>query len=258
MAAHYTVIQYVPDPVMGERVNIGVAGYSDRLVRMKFLTNWQRVKSLWGRDALDIDRLQDLFQGIDQERLMEMIETWHNSIQFTRPSASLRSLDDTVDEAARRFLVDPPLSSKDYRLHGDVVVFARHTLLAAITQRLGTRAARNCVRRNIEIPGRLGIKRRFDLGVSNGEPLHAIQGISFAGTKSSDRSVEATAFLAEEIRDKLPLTVVVAPPSVQGDAYKNARRTLESLGAVVVDEDNFGSAARHIADSVVRSASTGE
>ena len=253
MSAHFTVIQYVPDPVTGERVNIGIAAFACGAVTMRFLTNWQRVRSLWGRDALDPDRLETLFQGIDEERLNYMIKTWSNAIQFTPPCGSLRSLEETADEAARRFLVEPPPSERGYRLHGDVVVFARHTLLAVITQRLGTRAAKKCVRRRMEFPGRLGINRRFDLGVRNGQLLHAIQAISFAGTKSVDRSVEAAAFLAEEIGGKYPLTVVVAPPPAPGRLYEDARKTLTSFGATFVEEDEFVPVAREIAEAVVKS-----
>ncbi len=250
MPAHYSVIQYVPDPVTGERVNVGVVAYAEGEVRAKFLTNWQRVKSLWGKDCLERERIEALFEGIDQDRLLEMIDTWHSAIQLTRPCGSIRTLNDAIEEAARRFLVDSAPPTRDYKVHEDVVVYARLTLLAAITQKLGVRNAKGHVRRDMQLPGRDGFNRRFDLGVKNGEPLHVIQAISFAGTKSTERSVEAAAFLANEIRDRLPFTVVIAPPLEPDVRFENSVKTLEIHGAKVVEEDGFINAARNIADDL--------
>jgi hypothetical protein len=106
------VIQYVPDPVANERINVGIAGYSEGQILTRFLVNWQRVRALAGKGAAEPARIEALFHNVDDIRLREMIETWQNSIQFTPPSSSLRSLEETVDEAARRFLVEPPLVSK--------------------------------------------------------------------------------------------------------------------------------------------------
>ena len=110
MPAHYTVIQYVPDPVTDERINVGVIGYANGSVQTRFLVNWQRVKMLAGKEAMDLSRIETLFRDFNEEILFEMIYSWKNSIQFTSPRSSLRSLEETIDEAAKRFLVDPPLT----------------------------------------------------------------------------------------------------------------------------------------------------
>jgi hypothetical protein len=69
-----------------------------------------------------------------------MIETGHNSIQFTPPSSSLQPLDETVDAAAKRFLIDPPLELRFARTYSDVVAYAKLQLSAAVAHRLGKRA----------------------------------------------------------------------------------------------------------------------
>jgi len=250
MAVHYTVIQYVPDPVTGERVNVGIAAYSNGLVRTKFLQNWQRVKSLFGKAAPGPERLSRIFRDMDESRLIEMINSWHNSIQLTQPCTSLRSMEDALAEGCRRFLIDPPVSIIPGKLHEDVVNFAKDTLSAAITKRISTQAARAFVQLNVEVVDHLGVPRRFDLGVKNGVPLHVIQAISFVRSKSLERSVEAAAFLAQEIKDRLPFTVVAAPPPDPNLAYANARKTLEAYGARFVPEEEFGDAARAIAETL--------
>lgn len=44
MSAYYTVVQYVPDPVTDERVNIGVIAFDRGVVRSRFLRNWRRIQ----------------------------------------------------------------------------------------------------------------------------------------------------------------------------------------------------------------------
>lgn len=252
MPSHYTVIQYVPDPVTGERINVGVAGYADGLVMTRFLINWARVKALAGRNAATLERIEAIFHGVDQDRLLAMIHDAPNSIQFTAPSGSLRSLEETVEREAQRYLVDAPIVERSVN-HGDVVYYAKSELSAAITRRAGSRAAKSLIRPNLEVPGRFGINRRFDLGIRNGKPLHAIQALSFSGSKMPERQIEATAFLAEEVAEKVPVTVVVAPPmtALATAVYENARRTLEAVRARVVTQDEFKGIADNIAEDAL-------
>ena len=250
MSAHYTIIQYVPDPVAGERVNVGVAAFSNGLVKTRFLVNWQRVKDLWRKDTLDLERLEAIFRGVDESRLIEMTKTWGNSIQFTTPNASIRSLEETVDVAAKRFLLDPELSTSHTRKHSDVVIFAKNSLLDAFTRRFGARTSKDLIKRHIEIEGRIGLKRRFDLAFCKTEPLHVIQALSFAGSKSAERQVHATAYLVEEIKDKVPITIVVAPPSSTASHvdFENARKTFDALAVAMVEEREFPEVAARIAN----------
>src|SRR5437879_5477961 len=44
MSAYYALIQYTPDPVIGELINIGVVVFGDGRTRFRFLHNWNRVK----------------------------------------------------------------------------------------------------------------------------------------------------------------------------------------------------------------------
>jgi hypothetical protein len=120
--------------------------------------------------------------------------------------------------------------------------------MAAVTNRLNASAAKSYVRPRVAIMGRFGVERRFDLGIKNGRVLHAFQAISFEVRKSLEKSIEATAFLAEEaMASEVPLTVVMAAPSTATSLYEDARKTLSSLKAKVVEESEFPELANKIA-----------
>src|SRR6266700_2867713 len=44
MPTTYTVVQYVPDPIADERLNVGVIAVSGGRARSRFLTNWRRAE----------------------------------------------------------------------------------------------------------------------------------------------------------------------------------------------------------------------
>lgn len=98
MSSHYCIIQYVPNPIADERINIGVPVFDEHSVRTRFLQNWERVQS-FGL-AEDIDGLKDfagrmevaakdgtlfLADAIRHERMTKIARDWCNSIQFTEP-----------------------------------------------------------------------------------------------------------------------------------------------------------------------------
>ena len=56
MPSRYSIIQYVPNPIADERINIGVLAFDENLVKVSFLKNWQCVKDFGGEK---IDFLQD-------------------------------------------------------------------------------------------------------------------------------------------------------------------------------------------------------
>ena len=44
MTSYYSVVQYVPNPMSGERVNVGVIAFDGHAVRTRFLRNWTRAR----------------------------------------------------------------------------------------------------------------------------------------------------------------------------------------------------------------------
>src|ERR1700737_3502926 len=109
MASYYSIVQYLPDPTIDERINVGVIAFDERNVRVKFLDNWKRVRHFGGRDIsflLDFAKsvqqtasiqmqLPDFanMESLDRSFIHKMADNWINSIQVTQPRASLLSAD---------------------------------------------------------------------------------------------------------------------------------------------------------------------
>src|SRR5262245_19715811 len=106
MTTYYTVVQYLPKPLSGERMNVGVIAWADGQIATKFIDDWRRVRSFGGED---IDFVRDFVRrveeasedipslpgfvhdrAIDEGRLRKFIGDWVNSIQFSEPKASLK------------------------------------------------------------------------------------------------------------------------------------------------------------------------
>jgi hypothetical protein len=130
MASYYSIIQYVPNPIANERINIGVLIFDDKEIKVKFLKNWNRVKNFCMGDITFLrdfeSQMQEavaqglLFPGdslLDQprqERLQRVSESWMNSVQFTEPNFSLKPVDKLLEDSIKKYLIEPaPSGSLD-------------------------------------------------------------------------------------------------------------------------------------------------
>jgi Protein of unknown function (DUF3037) len=123
MASKYSIVQYVPNPIADERVNIGVVTFDEDQVCVQFLKNWDRVCHF---DTGNIDFLKDfakqmneaassglLFPGDTpdgtpkQDRLTKVARGWINSIQFTEPRSSLDSPQNLLEDLIQDYLIEP-------------------------------------------------------------------------------------------------------------------------------------------------------
>lgn len=123
MTSHYCIVQYVPNPLNDERINIGALVFDDLSVRTRFLQNWERVRN-FGKPK-SIDFLKDfaakmeaaakdglLFPGEvpsevpRRERMTKIARGWMNSIQITEPRGSLMGVDELLEDTVKDFLVE--------------------------------------------------------------------------------------------------------------------------------------------------------
>jgi len=123
MASYYSIIQYVPNPIANERINIGVLIFDDKEIKVKFLKNWNRVKNFCMGDITFLRDFESqiqkavaqglLFPGdslLDQprqERLQRVSEGWMNSVQFTEPNFSLKPVDKLLEDSIKKYLIEP-------------------------------------------------------------------------------------------------------------------------------------------------------
>jgi hypothetical protein len=262
MGSRYSIIQYVPNLIADERINIGVLVFDDTLVRVKFLTKWNRVQHFELTD--DILFLRDfahqmqkaaeaelLFPG-DQpndlpkhERLIKVARGWMNSIQFTEPRASLEDVENLLEDAVRTYLVEPPVKEKKLRDRTAAAQIATSNVRRVLKQQYGDNKARELLKVDALLKGSR-LEHKFDVTVANGRPFFVAHGISFE-VQTPEQTVGDLAFKIIDVKESkpnLPLAVVVLPPT-QGTSdrgrlervYQQTIATYKDLGANVLKED---------------------
>lgn len=259
-ASFYSVIQYVPDPVTGERVNVGVVTVRGEEVHAKFLTDWRRIRSFGGEDldflkefaraAQSWSKAQDRLPGLEERvRLNEqgirnLAGKWINTVQFTELKASLLDPSELLIDAANRFLRTQPRRRRGFRDRRAAAALARNTIEMVVQDVVGSRW-RELVRRNDTVAGRFD-DHRFDVSVKNGDIMLAVRALSFEGPASHEleREVDATAWALDDVRKArrdIELAVAALPPRTRSKTFDSARRVFEGLEASFVVEDDLQS-----------------
>jgi hypothetical protein len=252
MKAYYSVVQYVPDVVRDERINIGVVAFSEGRVASQFLKNWQRVRKFGGDDVSLKDSAHELGH-MSVPQIAHAIETWAHSIQLTPASPSLLSVEELLIDATRRYLVDVEVTERANRKHTQVAANAVGALKTAVQQRINPPAA-NFIKRKIPIQGTLDLHELF--GAQNGDPVFGATAISFQSNKPEllKRAIDAVSWKLDDIRTAdtgIPLSVVAAlPRDGNHELFNRASAIYRELGAEVVEESNLAPWADRMAAKV--------
>jgi hypothetical protein len=267
VASYYSVVQYLPDPVIDERINVGVVTYGDGLLRSRFLRNWGRVSQFGAEDVGFLEefasRVQDACaeqmpldlpgsEPIDQKAIERMAEGWINSIQLTKPRASLLSPDALLADVADRFLREPAATPRGFRDRRRAAEIAARVVSQEIERRAGPTVAYRLVRTPYVIPGKVYPHNKLDVAVKNGKFYLAAQGLSFEVRKLSDLDAQLKDALLtlSDLRaayGDIGLGIVALPPKEGAnnyretvDRYQEAQRACAKIRAEFVPE---GSAA---------------
>jgi hypothetical protein len=261
MTSKYSVIQFVPNPVTDERINIGVLAFSEEEVEVRFTSNWIRVRRFAGDD---ISFLKELVAEIESaasanlvlpgfergprlnERLIEeMIGEWANSVQFTEARASLKSVKDLIKNISTQFLIQPVQHEREYRDRMTAVKIAKIYARNALEEKMGKEKAAHLLHTQHDVDGKYG-PHTFDAVIANGVPYAVLQAVSFELPLASelDQSVDALAFKISDVRQvqpKMPIGVLALPPKSSSPSrakkiYDRAIFTYKGLKAAVIDE----------------------
>lgn len=256
MSSFYFVVQYVPNPQSGERVNVGVLVVSGQRFACRFVQNWTRTQR-FGRE--DIHFLRDFAEHLaDLERkgeslpwsaesgglaLAEWAAAWNNSIQVTEPRASLEDLHQLLSRMFELLVQDAKRKPPSFRDHRHAVQITTEAVTEAVEHIMGVVGSRDLVRRNPEIEGK-ATRHNFDVAVWNGRPLLAAQAMSFEGgeIKKLRSDIDAAAFGVIDVRaqyGQLDFAAVLLPPTNRSsagfrDAFDRAQQVFSSVGAAVV------------------------
>lgn len=263
MSSNYSVVQYIPDPITDERINIGVIAFDGQIVRVRFLSKWDRVRQFANQDIRFLQIFAQEFTDSaspalflpSMERLPSLqyahivkAQKWINSIQLTDPRGSLKSVDDLVNDTAARFLSEPIRNKRTYRDRRAAASLAKSRIRHALSERVGDEVAEDLLSQTS-----LHGKRQyhtFDAVVANGIPYFAAHGISFElpEAKKLHMQVDAVAWAIADVRDSdrtLPIGVMTLPPREGEEDHARLRelyqRTIKvytDLGASILTEEN--------------------
>ena len=252
MAASYTVIQYVPNPVIDERINVGVIVFGSGKVQTHFIQNWTRVRHFGGADIRFLKDFGRYAEELKEDAVHQMVGKWMNCIQFTEPIWAEMDHEQLLFHATGEFLIDPPLAQRMHRSRRDVVNETASVLKKAIRQRIGGRASL-LVNKNRSIEGTHG-PHTFDIYVGNGRPIVAAQGLSFElPEEAAERDYEAVAWTIQDTKDhagatpQLSVVMTNSPRQQESALYRQATKTLRSLGAELISESQVMRWAERIA-----------
>lgn len=269
MAAYYSVVQFVPDPIADERMNIGVIVTGDGHVRSRFLSDWEKAHRFAGTDinflkefAKQISRSEPpqnwMLDGqtvgrVDAETLKRMASGWINSIQITEPRASLEEPAKLLTEVSARFLRVPARAGRSYRDRSQAASFAVRHIREVLTER-SIDLAHKYLKRHYDIIGKVD-EHQFDVGVANGRVLFAAHGLSFEvqDTKELEREFESVVWAFDDVKNRDPgmeLAVVAFPPKGPSKVYDRAQRVFSRLNVPVLIEEEVDMWAREKARAI--------
>lgn len=258
--SYYSVVWYVPDPVRGERINVGVVVTSQdgSLAAAKFPQNFLRARA-FGRERADF--LKEFARTVEQqaqaqlnmldagrcdlEWLQRLSREWSNSIQLSEPRVSTLAVDALLNQVYETFVREPAARAHGFRDRRSVAGLARRALKKAILDLADRPEAADVVQQRTTIPGKFET-HRFDIAIVNGRPLLGAQAISFEVPESEalQRDVDAVAWAIDDVRKRYKTTelAVVALPPVGSrrstTIFNKARRMYRGLDAqFVVEED---------------------
>jgi Protein of unknown function (DUF3037) len=272
MPSRYSIVQYVPDLVSDERINVGVLVFEGNQVRSHFLRDWRRVRSFGGQDvgflrkfARQVEDLGDPqikiemdVDALTAEMLEGAPERWANSIQLTPLRASTLPADELLEQTSRRFLRErvPATRGRDRRAAASLA--SRHLLEAVRGQ--GARKPELYVKRNLKVDGSLE-DHHLDVALKNGKLRLGVLGLSFEARSPADvlKEISATAWTIDDVRNaiKIPMAVIALLPKSRSKSYDRAERVFTGLGATLVPEDEISDWAKDAARDahVVRAGS---
>lgn len=262
MATKYSVVRYLPRPLSGEMINVGLIAWDGERIATKFVDNWRRVRA-FGHE--DISFLQDFARELETRTspaksipgfgpnplhgpdLEKLAGGWTHSIQFSEPKASLRSPVDVLKDVAPTFLPElrrPLHRPRDRRVAAMLAVQKVSELLTDVRGH----EAHGLVKKQFAIKGKLD-EHFFDVAVANDRTFFAAQGLSFEKTTERElqRDVDATAWTIDDVRKAhrtLPVAILALPPAGKSAPFERAAKVFSGLNVKMLNEQQIGTWVR--------------
>jgi hypothetical protein len=284
MAAYYTVVQYVPDPIADERINVGVIVFNADQIRSRFLQNWDRVSRFAQGDISHVQEFADWVRGagaqlpsrpatitlpgypepfrLNEQTIRRMAAEWSNSIQLTGPQPSLEDPDVLLLRMAQAHLREPVRRTRAFRDRQAAARIAVRTVRDAVAEHYGSTMASKTVHSNYQIGGKLVENFRVDLAITNGRIYVASQTLSFETYNMAEldrqmRDVIYTLRDVGELSAHIRTDLVALPPRTDmrnhrqaEERFRHLSEMCEQIGARLVLENDVPEWADEIAELV--------
>lgn len=258
MISHYSLVQYAPDPIRGERINIGVVVYDGQgAAKTLFVENWSRVKQFSGHDVSFLREVAHEAKRWDAATVERLSAQWTGTLQITPSLPSTLPVDQLLIDASGRYLVEPTATvNRGYRVKSTAVAIARKRVREKLTERFGAQGRAYLKDEDYAIQGSHK-QYTLDVTVANDELLYGAEALSFEvpDWRRVDRDVNAAAWLVRDVKDAHPdfdIGVMVLPPRDSSDMerqekYGLAVRLIGNNGAKVLPESGFSAWAETMA-----------
>lgn len=254
MISYYSIVQYVPDIVRGESINVGVVtfGSSEVFVRSVFVDPSPRSRA-FGLSATMIKAIEGKFSRFKSKDLLEASKSWFNSIRVTEPRASIKDSANLLLSVVKNFLPDERMALPSRMTRDEMKSIAVASLKTSVGRTVN-RAASKMISLNASssvVGGR--DSHLFDVGLTNGKPLFGANLISFDGSnpRQLSRFIDASAWTISDIRQvdkEVDLSILVSEASPEHElTAKRAKVMFIDLGAKVVPVADATSWADNIA-----------
>lgn len=254
------IVQYVPDAVRNERINIGVIVLHNGKASPLFLDNWQRVKQFAGKDVDFLKAIKWESRSWDESAVLRLSQQWTGSVQFSEPRFTTLSPDAAKFDAASRYLVAPTPAVQGYRDKTYVVKLVKRRIREKLTEKIGPAGGALIKDASYELKGAHSAYR-FDVCVGNGEPYFSAQGISFEvpSGRRLEKEITSTAWLIEDVRRlhrDFPIGIAVLPPKTASSGiaereFGEATAMFQNLGATVIQEHDLSEWADRMANTAL-------
>jgi hypothetical protein len=239
MTSQYSVIQYLPEPLSGELVNLGVVAFDDEgSVEFRELKDWTRARNFAGVTNKGLqnafESLRDALKNSDAVlvTVRDLVQSFNGSLRLTEPRMSMASADETAESIATIVLHERIGShglAKTSLIRSSLASFENSLNKAG----LGDIESKVLVRRT-KLVGRLD-PHTMDLGLKNGKVLWAGRALAFP-ERMIPNEVTLTAWTMRDLQESKngpEVSVVIRPP--QDRARKDFKRATELFEASGVD-----------------------